>query len=159
MLPNPSSKVGSSPPPDPAQRALQRQPTKSFSKNFHHPGYRLIPPFHILLKISTMGDVAVENPANNVTPLPKPAALDALASLDSLEGTGTDGNDEYANLKRLQRHLELVMMRMPGSFSTLLTPPTGTFSCRRNTSRMSKGKRSQKAPGSGKRSLTALVEL
>jgi 26S proteasome regulatory subunit T3 len=60
-----------------------------------------------------MGDVAVENPANNVTPLPKPAALDALANLDSLEGTGADGNDEYANLKRLQRHLELVMMRMP----------------------------------------------
>jgi 26S proteasome regulatory subunit T3 len=56
-----------------------------------------------------MGDVAVENPANNVTPLPKPGALDALANLDSLEGTGADGNDEYANLKRLQRHLELVM--------------------------------------------------
>lgn len=54
----------------------------------------------------------MENPANNVTPLPKPGALDALANLDSLEGTGADGNDEYANLKRLQRHLELVMMRM-----------------------------------------------
>lgn len=53
-----------------------------------------------------MGDVAVENPANNVTPLPKPSALDALGNLDSLEGTGADGNDEYATLKRLQRHLE-----------------------------------------------------
>jgi 26S proteasome regulatory subunit T3 len=55
-----------------------------------------------------MGDVAVENPANNVTPLPKPGALDALANLDSLDGTGADGNDEYATLKRLQRHLEYV---------------------------------------------------
>jgi 26S proteasome regulatory subunit T3 len=53
-----------------------------------------------------MGDVAVENPANNVTPLPKPSALDALGNLDTLEGTGVDGSDEYASLKRLQRHLE-----------------------------------------------------
>lgn len=53
-----------------------------------------------------MGDVVVENPANNVTPLPKPGALDPLSNLESLEGTGVDGNDEYATLKRLQRHLE-----------------------------------------------------
>jgi 26S proteasome regulatory subunit T3 len=53
-----------------------------------------------------MGDVAVESPANSLTPLPKPGALDALANLDSLEGAGADGNDEYATLKRLQRHLE-----------------------------------------------------
>lgn len=50
----------------------------------------------------------MENPANNVTPLSKPGALDTLANLDSLEGTGIDGNDEYATLKRLQRHLEYV---------------------------------------------------
>lgn len=54
-----------------------------------------------------MGDVAVENPAN-ITPLTKQSALDALANLDSLDGTGADGNDEYATLKRLQRHLEYV---------------------------------------------------
>ncbi|KAK5800349.1 hypothetical protein VI817_002561 [Penicillium citrinum] len=54
----------------------------------------------------TMGDVAVESPASSLTPLPKPGALDNLANLDSLEGTGADGNDEYATLKRLQRHLE-----------------------------------------------------
>jgi 26S proteasome regulatory subunit T3 len=59
-----------------------------------------------------MGDVAVENPANNVTPLVKPGALDALANLDSLDGTGADGNDEYATLKRLQRHLEYVLPRL-----------------------------------------------
>lgn len=50
----------------------------------------------------------MENPANSVTPLPKPGALDTLSSLDSLEGTGIDGNDEYATMKRLQRHLEYV---------------------------------------------------
>lgn len=59
-----------------------------------------------------MGDVAVENPANNVTPLAKASALDALANLDSLDGTGVDGNDEYATLKRLQRHLEYVWPRL-----------------------------------------------
>ncbi|KAI2793114.1 26S proteasome regulatory subunit [Penicillium oxalicum] len=58
-----------------------------------------------------MGDVAVENPANSVTPLPKPGALDALANLDSLEGAGADGNDEYATLKRLQRHLEYIQLQ------------------------------------------------
>ncbi|CAI7674297.1 unnamed protein product [Penicillium palitans] len=58
-----------------------------------------------------MGDVAVENPANNVTPLTKPGALDALANLDSLDGTGADGNDEYATLKRLQRHLEYIQLQ------------------------------------------------
>lgn len=55
-----------------------------------------------------MGDVAVENPANNVTPLPKPRALDTLSNLESLEASADDANDEYATLKRLQRHLEYV---------------------------------------------------
>lgn len=53
-----------------------------------------------------MGDVAVENPANNLTPLVKSSARDALADLDSLDGAVADGNDEYATMKRLQRHLE-----------------------------------------------------
>lgn len=55
-----------------------------------------------------MGDVAVENPANNVTPHTKPAPLDTIPNIDSIEGTGTDGGDEYATLKKLQRHLEYV---------------------------------------------------
>ncbi|GMG04417.1 unnamed protein product [Aspergillus oryzae var. brunneus] len=53
-----------------------------------------------------MGDVAVENPANNVTPHTKPAPLDTIPNIDSIEGTGTDGGDEYATLKKLQRHLD-----------------------------------------------------
>lgn len=50
----------------------------------------------------------MENPVNNLAPLSKPSALDTLGNLDTLEGTGIDGNDEYASLKRLQRHLEYV---------------------------------------------------
>jgi 26S proteasome regulatory subunit T3 len=84
-----------------------------------------------------MGDVAVENPVS-VTPLTKPGALDALANLDSLDGTGVDGNDEYATLKRLQRHLEYVRSRLLDKRSGL-TSNTGISNCRRNTSRMSRG--------------------
>lgn len=57
-----------------------------------------------------MADVAVENPANNVTLHNKPAPLDTIPNIDSLEGTGSDGGDEYATLKRLQRHLEYVLL-------------------------------------------------
>lgn len=64
----------------------------------------------------------MENPANNVTPLLKPGALDTIGNLDSLEGTGADGNDEYATLKRLQRHLECVWPIL--SNPAVLTPPT-----------------------------------
>ncbi|KAJ5989448.1 hypothetical protein N7481_004658 [Penicillium waksmanii] len=67
--------------------------------------------FTLIFPASTMGDVAVESPANSLTPLPKPGALDALANLDSLEGAGADGNDEYATLKRLQRHLEYIQLQ------------------------------------------------
>lgn len=55
-----------------------------------------------------MGDVAVDSPANVVSPLKKPAVMDSIPSIDSLEGPGAEGEDEYATLKRLQRHLEYV---------------------------------------------------
>ncbi|PWY84535.1 26S proteasome subunit P45 [Aspergillus sclerotioniger CBS 115572] len=58
-----------------------------------------------------MGDVAVETPANNVTPHTKAAPLDTIPNIDSLEGTGNDGGDEYATLKRLQRHLEYIQLQ------------------------------------------------
>ncbi|PWY92409.1 26S proteasome subunit P45 [Aspergillus heteromorphus CBS 117.55] len=58
-----------------------------------------------------MGDVAVENPANNVTPHSKAAPLDTIPNIDSLEGTGSDGGDEYATLKKLQRHLEYIQLQ------------------------------------------------
>lgn len=55
-----------------------------------------------------MADVAVENPANSVAPHKRPAPTDSVPIIDSLEGTGNDSGDEYATLKRLQRHLECV---------------------------------------------------
>ena len=87
-----------------------------------------------------MGDVAVETPANNVTPLTKAAPLDTIPNIDSLEGTGNDGSDEYATLKRLQRHLEYVPTVMMAAAAHVDSSITGTFNFRRSTSRMSKGK-------------------
>lgn len=54
-----------------------------------------------------MGDVMVENPANQVLPHRKQMPS-SIPNIDSLEGLGTDGSDEYSTLKKLQRHLELV---------------------------------------------------
>ena len=54
-----------------------------------------------------MAYVAVENPVNVTSPK-RPVGMDNILNVDSLEGPGTDGGDEYATLKRLQRHLEYV---------------------------------------------------
>lgn len=53
-----------------------------------------------------MGDVAIENPANQIAPHKKLGPADAIPNIDPLEGVGNDGGDEYAALKRYQRHLE-----------------------------------------------------
>lgn len=53
-----------------------------------------------------MGDVAIENPANQIAPHKKLGPADAIPNIDPLEGAGNDGGDEYAALKRYQRHLE-----------------------------------------------------
>jgi 26S proteasome regulatory subunit T3 len=52
-----------------------------------------------------MADVAVENPANVAAPLKK-QTLNSIPNIESLEGIGNDDGDDYATLKRLQRHLE-----------------------------------------------------
>jgi 26S proteasome regulatory subunit T3 len=54
-----------------------------------------------------MGDVVVENPANQVLPHRKQMPS-SIPNIDTLEGLGTDGSDEYSTLKKLQRHLEWV---------------------------------------------------
>jgi 26S proteasome regulatory subunit T3 len=54
-----------------------------------------------------MGDVVVENPANQALPHRKQMPS-SIPNIDSLEGLGTDGSDEYSTLKKLQRHLEYV---------------------------------------------------
>lgn len=87
-----------------------------------------------------MGDVAVENPANQVAPH-KRAAHSAIPTIDNFEGVSTDGGDDYANLKKLQRQLEydtpvsdIAKWWETDSFRI------GTSSCKKNISRMSKGK-------------------
>lgn len=57
-----------------------------------------------------MGDVAVENPANTVAPHRKPLVPDSIPGVDLLEGGGVDEHDEYAMMKRLQRHIEYVWL-------------------------------------------------
>ena len=52
-----------------------------------------------------MGDIAVENPANHLPPHKK-SALSTIPAIDSFEGLITDGGDDYASLKKLQRQLE-----------------------------------------------------
>ncbi|RDW86582.1 proteasome regulatory particle base subunit RPT3 [Aspergillus mulundensis] len=58
-----------------------------------------------------MGDVAVENPASALSSYTKAAPLDTIPNIDSLEGTGADDGDEYATLKKLQRHLEYIKLQ------------------------------------------------
>lgn len=54
--------------------------------------------------------VAVENPVG--VPSPKrPVGMDSILNVDSLEGPGIDGGDDYATLKKLQRHLEYVYLQ------------------------------------------------
>jgi 26S proteasome regulatory subunit T3 len=53
-----------------------------------------------------MADAAVENPANILPPHKKAFPVDSMPEIDSFEGVGANGEDEYSTLKRLQRHLE-----------------------------------------------------
>lgn len=55
-----------------------------------------------------MGDVLVENPINHVPPHKK-TLPSTLPIVDNFEGLSTEGGDEYATLKKLQRQLEYVM--------------------------------------------------
>ncbi len=57
-----------------------------------------------------MGDVAVENPANIVAPHNKPIPS-AIPNVESIEGLPTQGGDDYATLKKLQRHLEYIQLQ------------------------------------------------
>jgi len=57
-----------------------------------------------------MGDVLTENSATQVLPHRKQMPS-SIPNIDSLEGLGTDGNDEYSTLKKLQRHLEYIQLQ------------------------------------------------
>lgn len=52
-----------------------------------------------------MGDITVETSSNHVPPHKK-AAPSAIPTIDNFEGLPTDGGDDYASLKKLQRQLE-----------------------------------------------------
>jgi 26S proteasome regulatory subunit T3 len=54
-----------------------------------------------------MGDVAVDSASSNVLPHKK-AAPSTIPTIDSFEGLPTEGGDDYASLKKLQRQLECV---------------------------------------------------
>lgn len=68
-----------------------------------------------------MGDVVVENPANTVAPHKRQPTFNSIPNIDSLEGVGNDGSDEYSTLKKLQRHLEygwLIQQPMERAYMT-----------------------------------------
>ncbi|TVY60752.1 26S proteasome regulatory subunit 6B-like protein [Lachnellula suecica] len=52
-----------------------------------------------------MGDVMVESSASQALPHRKQMPS-SIPNIDSLEGLGTDGTDEYSTLKKLERHME-----------------------------------------------------
>ncbi len=85
-----------------------------------------------------MGDILVENPANQALPHRKQMPS-SIPNIDSLEGLGTDGSDEYSTLKKLQRHLEYVCYKGPDARARGLQI-IGISSSKRNISRMSNGK-------------------
>ncbi len=57
-----------------------------------------------------MGDVLVENPVNHVQPHKKPAPS-TIPSVVNFEGVSSEGADDYATLKKLQRQLEYIQLQ------------------------------------------------
>ena len=89
------------------------------------------------LQTVIMGDVMVENPAIQIPPHKKQSPA-SIPNVDSLEGMGAGGGDEYSTLKRLQRELEYVRLVRP-SHRLPADGHVGTSTSKRNTSRMSNG--------------------
>ena len=58
-----------------------------------------------------MGDVVVENPANQVPPHKKHPASSLPPNVDTVDILGTDGGDEYSTYKKLQRELEYINLQ------------------------------------------------
>lgn len=79
-----------------------------------------------------MADVAVESPVAL-----KKAAPSVIPTIDNFEGVSTEGGDDYANLKKLQRQLECVASAQPSPAYADIRADISN--CKRNTSRMSKG--------------------
>jgi hypothetical protein len=84
-----------------------------------------------------MGDIVVESPVNQALPHRKQMPS-SIPNIDSLEGLGTDGSDEYSTLKKLQRHLEYVCQKGSDAQARGLQI-LGISSFKKNISRMSNG--------------------
>jgi len=57
-----------------------------------------------------MGDILVENASGVVQPHKK-TGPSTIPSIENFEGVSTEGGDEYATLKRLQRQLEYIQLQ------------------------------------------------
>ncbi|KAK3317829.1 P-loop containing nucleoside triphosphate hydrolase protein [Cercophora scortea] len=57
-----------------------------------------------------MGDVLIESAVNHF-PSHKKTPLSTIPSIEHFEGASTEGDDEYGNLKRLQRQLEYIQLQ------------------------------------------------
>ncbi|KID99651.1 26S protease regulatory subunit 6B, partial [Metarhizium majus ARSEF 297] len=57
-----------------------------------------------------MGDIAVESQVNHAPPHKK-AAPSTIPTIDNFEGLPTEGGDDYASLKKLQRQLEYIQLQ------------------------------------------------
>ncbi|KZL78834.1 26S protease regulatory subunit 6b, partial [Colletotrichum tofieldiae] len=68
------------------------------------------PTTSLLAESDTMGDVLVENPANHTAPHKK-TAPSTIPSIENFEGISTEGGDDYATLKKLQRQLEYIQLQ------------------------------------------------
>ncbi len=57
-----------------------------------------------------MGDVLVESAVNHVPPHKK-SSPSTIPTIENFEGIATEGNDDYATLKKLQRQLEYIQLQ------------------------------------------------
>ena len=58
-----------------------------------------------------MADAAVDSPANVPAPFKKQPTFSSIPNVESLEGISNDDSDEYATMKKLQRHIEYIQLQ------------------------------------------------
>lgn len=57
-----------------------------------------------------MADVAIDNQIHNIPPHKK-AFTSSIPNIESLEGFGSEGTDDYSTFKKLQRQLEYINLQ------------------------------------------------
>jgi hypothetical protein len=83
-----------------------------------------------------MGDVLVESSINHV-PTYKKSLPSTIPNVENFEGLPSEGGDDYAALKKLQRQLEYA--NVIESETASLTHAKGISSSKKNTSKMNRG--------------------